>query len=74
MKSSQSNFTLQSRGSYLTHTYLIATIRVLTFEPIKFLTCSKPHNVRLIFSLVNDVHVDGKKWLKMVGKWQFINP
>ena len=34
---------------------------VITFEPIKFLTCSRPQNDRLNFSFVKDIHVVGEK-------------
>ena len=36
---------------------IIPAFYVITFEPIKFLTCSAPQNDRLKFSFVKDIHV-----------------
>jgi hypothetical protein len=40
----------------------ILTFCVITFEPIKFKTCSAPQNDRLNFSFVKDIHVSS--WRK----------
>ena len=40
---------------------IIPAFYVITFEPIKFLTCSAPQNDRLKFSFVKDKKVVVKK-------------
>ena len=46
---------------------------VITFEPIKILTCSSLQNDRLNLSFVKDIKVIGKKRLDMVIKWTFVS-
>ena len=41
---------------------------VITFEPIKFKTCSTPQNDRLNFSFVKDIHIVGEKMAKYIRK------
>jgi len=46
MKSSQSNFNLRSPGSCLTHSYLIATVKVASFFFCGFLCLQQERNMQ----------------------------
>ena len=51
----------------------IFAVCVITFEPIKILTCSSLQNDRLNLSFVKDIKVIGKNRLDMVIKWTFVS-
>ena len=80
--------TLHKRGGFLLQNRKkteseILTFCVITFEPIKFYTCSAPQNDCLNFNFVKGIHVVGEKiarnaqcfkvgyFMKMVGKRSF---
>ena len=51
---------LQNEKNNIWKRKYIPVFCVITFEPIKFLTCSAPQNDRLNFSFVKDIHVVGE--------------